>query len=237
MSHSGTRPPPVRAVLSDPNAFATTLLATIIDRYTNEVLSWSPVTVRMETEDDFNFTWPQANFDRLMVAFMLVKTDDFYKNLPDFIEMCNVLSGSPATPAVFDPADALECAWGITEALLLAPPEPDDEEPFAEEIRAYIGEALKEEGIITPPDILQIGIVRDGLKNTVHSNFSDDPTLFCAIWEVQAEKTEEINAIVKERLTGLVDQLSKLRLKNGKTAEVSQRMLQRLSSVNKNLSE
>jgi hypothetical protein len=209
----------IRAILSDPNTFATTLIVAIIDFYGTEFTNWDPATILMETEEDFGFQWPQANFDRLMAGMALLKTDSFYKNPSDFVELCNILSGAPATPGIFSPADTTECAWGITEALLLAP--PHDAEPFSEEVRAYIGRACEEEGIINPPDILKIGIPSGALKIKVSNNYSDDPELYGAIWQEEKSKTDDINDLVKMRLMLLVQQLSTLPL-----VTVQQRRLQ-----------
>jgi hypothetical protein len=217
-----------RQILSDPNTFATTMVVVLADVYGLDFIQWSPETIRMETEEDFNFEWETANFDRLMAGVTLLKTDVFYKSLPDFVDLCNILAGAPATPGVFDPADASECAWGITEALLLSP--PDRDEPFSEEIRAYIGKVVEMEGIITPPDILRIGLTDQGKKLQVQSEYSDDPVMYSAIWNMEASKTAEINELVKVRLTLLVNQLGSLQLQNGKTAELANKMLTNLNT-------
>jgi hypothetical protein len=221
----------VKDILSNPNTFATTMLLCVIDQYGTDVLSWSPQTILMETEEDFGFKWPPANFDRLMAGIAVLITDRFYKSLPDFIEICNILAGSPASPGVFDPADTTECAWGITEALLLSPPDDNDREPFIEEIRAYIGKVLEAEGIINPPDILRIGIIGMDKRYKVHNDFSDDPEMYNAIWDTEASKTQDINELTKDRLFLLVNQLELLQLKNGSTTEIAKKMLQNLSST------
>lgn len=219
----------IRAVLSDPNTFATTMVIVLADFYGLEFMTWAPQTIRMESAEDFGFEWNKTNFDRLMAGIALVSADVFYKSLPDFIELCNILSGAAATPGVFEPADAAECAWGITEALLLSP--PDGDEPFTEEIRAYIGKVCEMEGLISPPDILRLGILRSDFKIQVHNDFSDDPELYGAIWQNEAAKTEDINDLVKARLTLLVQQLAALRLVNGNTDDLAKRMLANLNAV------
>src|SRR5690606_21189804 len=82
---------------------------------------WSPETIAMELEDDYNIRIPQLNRDKLFMAISLVTSDDFFCRLRRFIDACNVLSGSELSSA-FDYADAMECAWGMTEALLIQPP-------------------------------------------------------------------------------------------------------------------
>jgi hypothetical protein len=216
----------VRQMLTDPNTFATTMVIALMDHYGPELFTWSPQTIRMETEDDFSFKWPQLNFDRLMAGIVLVATDRFYVNLPDFIELCNVLSGAGFNPTMFDPADALECAWGITEALLLAP--PDNDEAFNEEIRAYIGKVLDGEGILQAPDILRIAL-RDKDHIAAVTEFSGDNDLYSAIWQNERAKTQDINDVTKARLILLITQLGALKLTNGNTTEIAKRMLSNFS--------
>lgn len=218
----------IKKVFQDQNAFASTMMIAALDLYNTEMLTWSPVTIKLETEQDLGFVWDSINFDRLMSGTALITTDRFYKSLPDFIELCNVLSGSGISPEVFDPADALECAWGITEALLLAP--PDDEEPFTEEIRGYIGKVLDQEGIIQAPDILRIAIRDKDNISRITNDFSDDPELFGAIWKNENAKTQEINDIVKERLLLLTQQLAALPLVNGNAAELIEKIQQNMSA-------
>lgn len=221
--------PTVRRALTDLNSFTTTLLTGLIDNYGTEFLFWHPETIRLETEDDYDFKWNVILFDRLMAGIALLTTDNFYKNLPDFIDLCNILSGSPITPGIFDPADALECAWGITEVLLLSP--PDDEEPFNEEIRYYIGEILKQEGIIIPPDILRIAIYDPNAKLHINNYYTDDPAMFNAIWDLEESKTNEINEIIKERLKLLIEQLENLKLLNGDVTTITRKMSRNLEKL------
>lgn len=209
----------LRPAWVDPNSFATTLVTMFVDTYGTDGFVWDPETIAMELRDDFNVELPAPNFSRLMTAIKLLTTDEFYQNLRDFVEYCNILSGS--TAGTFDPADVDEIAWGITEAMLLAPPEPDDDEPFHPEILAYIGEMTKREGLINPPDILRIGTRDDDALSKVQSGFTDDPTLFGAIWAVEDGQTQEINELVKGRLRMLVQQLESLPLKNGDAADAA----------------
>lgn len=212
--------------------FATSLLLLTVDVYGTEAFEWDFKTLKMEIEEDFNVNVPQANFDRLMVAINLLKTDDFFKSLPDFIAWCNVLDGDRYDPRIFDPADAEEIAWGITEALIIEP--PDEDEPFTDEIRSYMGAVLDQEGIINPPDILRLAL-RDNpdLFATVKGEFSDDPELFGAIYEFEDSKTAAINQYVKEKLAMLSVQIDQLPLRNGDAAGVVQQVIQQLGRVEK----
>lgn len=206
--------------LASPESFATTLVLIAFDAYGNEATEWAPETLLLELEDDFHTQLPAANFDRLMAGLTLVTTDLFYKSAPDFVTLCNVLTGDRYNPQLWDPATAAEIAWAITEALLLSPPDPDDEEPFTEEILAYIGHALDDEGIIRPPDVLRIAVRQFDPAERVTTDFSDDPLMFEAIYEVENEKTAAINDMVVDNLTRLKSQISQLKLIHGDTSTI-----------------
>lgn len=207
---------------------ATVLLTLFLDRFGTEALEWDPATIALEIEDEFDVDLPQISLDRLIVAIQILTTDRFFKRLPDFIAFCNVLDGDPFQPDTFDPADAEEVAWGITESLLISPPEDDDPEPFTDEIRAYIGSVLDSEGILNPPDILRIALRMVNVSPAM-KDFSDDPTMFNAIYDVEAGKTEDINQSIRFKTELLAEQLAALNLKNGNTQQVAEMLKQSLS--------
>jgi len=140
-----------------------------------------------------------------------------------------VLYNGTIDPRVFDPADAAEIAWAITEALLIWPPTEHKDNPFDPKILQYIGEAVHDEGIMVPPDILRLGGANNTeLWNQVQANFTDDPAMFAAIAEHERAKTDEINDMVKSRLEQLLDQLAGLKLQNGDTTDAVEKMLAQL---------
>lgn len=204
--------------------FATVLLTLFLDRFGMEALEWDPATIALELEEEFDIKLPQLSLDRLLVAIQLLTTDRFFKSLPDFVDFCNVLSGATYRPDMWDPADAEEVAWGITEALLISPPDESDPEPFTDEIRAYIGSVLDSEGLINPPDVLRIALRQARVSPSIE-DFSDDPDMFHAIYDVEAGKTEDINQTILTQTKLLAAQLTALELKNGNTKTVA-KMLQ-----------
>ena len=208
--------------------FATVLLTMFLDRFGTEALEWDPATIALEIEEEFDVDLPQLSLDRLIVAIQILTTDRFFKRLPDFIAFCNVLDGDPFQPDTFDPADAEEVSWGITEALLISPPEDDDPEPLTDEIRSYIGAVLDSEGILNAPDILRVALrmvkVAPAMKD-----FSDDPEMFSAIYDVEAGKTEDINQSIRFKTELLTEQLAALQLKNGSTQRVAEMLRKSLS--------
>ena len=208
--------------------FATVLLTMFLDRFGTEALEWDPATIALEIEEEFDVDLPQLSLDRLIVAIQILTTDRFFKRLPDFIAFCNVLDGDPFQPDTFDPADAEEVSWGITEALLISPPEDDDPEPLTDEIRAYIGAVLDSEGILNAPDILRVAL-RMVKVSPAMKDFSDDPMMFNAIYDVEAGKTEDINQAILFKTELLTEQLAALQLKNGTTAHVAEMLRKSLS--------
>ena len=219
-----------KAAFTHPQAFTTTIITALLDLYGTEALTWDPETIRLELAGDLDVSTPPANFDRLMQGIELLTSDAFYKSLPDFIQACNILAGDTYDPEAWDPADSREVAWGITEALLLSPPEEDDENPFIPDITAYIGEVLDAEGIITPPDVLRIATRQSGGAAAVAGIFSDDPIMFDMVYETERSKTDDINQAVRTGLTELSQQLEALPLRNGSTKDIVKKIHAAISS-------
>ena len=211
-----------KKMLTDPGIYATTVVTLVIDDYGTEALSWSPETLRMELQSDYDIELPGFVLDKLAVATMLLTTDEFFKRLSRFVTVCNVLSGSSLNTNVVDLADAAECAWGITEALILAP--PDEDEPFTEEIRRYVGKTLDWEGIKNPPDLLRIAIRDTATGLPDYEGMLSDPDLFDASFDEQLERSNEIETMLRENLIELTEQLAVLPLKTGDTSQLADRV-------------
>ena len=216
----------LRRVWLSEQSYATTLLLCYMDAYGSEGLEWDPMTIRHEIEEDCGIKLPNKSFNKLMAAINIATSDQFYTSLPDFIDLCNVLSGDVLDPRWFDPADPSECAWGMTEAMFISPPDKEDENPFSQDIVGYIAEALKSHGIQNPPDVLKVGLRDDAaqIAENVAQTFSDDPEMYSAIWKAQQEKSEDIRAYVKQNLRSLVDQIGKLQLNNGNAADAVKKL-------------
>jgi len=223
-------------LLEDRDTFATVLLVLVLDLWGYECLfdkedpergPWHPTTFKSMLEEHFGVNLPKCNLDKLMAAITIKTTDMFFKNVDRFIVLANILSGDEFDPNTFEKADSVECAWAITEALLLEPPTQEEPETFCEEIRRYIGFVLRDEGYITPPDILKIAIDGD-FKEHVRYNFSDDPEMFAGIYAIQKEKTEEVEKVLHSSLLELHRQLGLLQLNEGSTAELEKNIAEML---------
>lgn len=205
----------LRAFLLSEDTYTTVLTVMVADLYGTECFQWSPETIRRELEQDFQLKLPKVTLDKIMTGIALVTTNYFYKDVTKFIEICNIISGDDFQPDEFDPADAKEIMLGITEALLLWPPDEDAEDTeFSAEIREYIRQVLKEEGILKPFDVLRLAF-EDDEAVVVDSEYSDDPEMYSAIYEMQQSKENELKAVLLENITALATQLRLLPIANG----------------------
>ncbi len=214
------------------DTLAISLLVLFLDQYghlededgqTQACLQWDPETIELELESDLDCQVPMISLHKLMASIVVFTTDRFYRNLDDFIKISNVLSGSEFDHESFDPADAAECAWGITEAMLTHPPDDDESEPFAPEIVSYISKVIEDECIIDPPDVLRIG--GTSTDTNLPAEWSDDPDMFSAFYHSQKSKSDDIRAILRSRLRLLVQQLESLPLVRGETENVIEKLL------------
>lgn len=202
-----------RAVLSNPDSYTTPLMTVMADRFGEDFLQVDPATIQIIVHNVFGVDLPRSNFNRLNGGLQLVTSDAFYTDLPSFIQICDILWDGRFDPTVFDPADLLEICWGIIEALLIWPPDREEESPFSEEIVNYIGQQLVREAVLRPPDVLRLGVIPDKFSwSSVTNMFADDPDMFGAVEQIQAHKTENINEAIRERLEVLVQQLTQVGL-------------------------
>jgi hypothetical protein len=222
----------VRRLLASDEAFATTLLVLAADTYGLDCLYWHPQTLRRELEETFGVGVPKRTFDRLMAAIAVATTDAFYKDVARFVQLANILAGDEFQPDEFDLADPVECAWAITEALIIAPPDLErDPEPFAPDIRRYIAAVLRDGGYNDPPDVLKIAL--DDFSNPTITDFSDDPEMFQAVFETQQGKSDEVTSVIKENLAKLAAQIKALPLRNGSKDQFLDALRRTLPEVEK----
>lgn len=214
-----------RETLLDPDAYGTTLLVWALDRWGAEATQWRPDVLRRNVEEAGRVQLPDRNFDRLMAAVAVLTTDLFFQKADAFASLTNALCGDGFQPAEFDPPEAVECAWAITEALLLDPfddDDPDDEHRFSPEVRRYLGELLRREGFVRAPDVLGLAT---GLPPA--PRFDDDPELAAAVAAAQQAREREVEDAVRGGLRDLLTQLEGLRLHgHGDVKDLTQRLQQ-----------
>ena len=78
---------------------------------------------------------------------------------------------------------------------------------------------------MVPPDVLKLGTLNKQMEwDRIQSDFTDDPVMFNAIYDTEKAKTNEVNELVKHKLTYMLNQLESLALDNGSTAGVINEM-------------
>jgi hypothetical protein len=217
------------------NSKATTLLVLFVDRYVlsdeegegKEAWDWDPETIQQEIYDDYGVKLGD-NLDKLIAAMTILTRDLFFKNERCFVTLANVLSNHGFHPGEFVPAGVAECAWAVTEGLLLRPPEPDDPEPFSHAVRYYIGAALGREGFLHPPDILRIALnTADAKRVRIDWQGSVE---FEELTVGQKQKNQEIESVIRDGLAELMSQLQSLPLQHGDVAELKERIRQSIAT-------
>lgn len=213
--------PRLREILAT-EAYASTLLILAMDHWPPDpvkkhqgCLEWTRQTLKMEFEQAIA-PLSDGNLDRLMAAITIVTTDRFFQDAETFIRLCNILFGSDIDPTVFEPADVFECAWGITEGLLLS--QDDNPSPFSEDVRVVVRHALDDEGFVEAPDVLRIAAAGT-TTSALASDWTDDPEMFSGIYEVQQGRAGDVTAMLRENLTELSAQLKLLTLTHGSVKE------------------
>ena len=224
-----------RALLLSAEAYATSLTLLVLDTYGPDVLGnpedleadgWAPETIKMQIEQDFGLDLPKASLDKIMAGITILKTNYFYKDVVRFIELCNILAGDDFQPDEFDPADAGEVLWGILEAMILYPPNDDPEDTeFSPEVVGYIEKVLQIEGVIDPPDVLRLGM-KASVADKVRADYSDDPEMFSAIWDVQQGHNDDLKKMLQGNLNELAIQLQLLPMQQGKKDSLIQQVQQ-----------
>lgn len=201
----------IKQLFQSDEAYATSLVAAAMKFLTfDELATFAPATIRLELQDALALKHIDNDiFGRLMAGVVIVTSDLFYKDLPSFIELCNVLSGMPGLVEVFDPADAYEVAWGVAESMLLDGMDGrEDSDEFSEEIRVYMGAVLAEEGFFAPPAFLPMAIF-EGVYDPAAS-FADSEDILPAIVERDIARQQDMQDMMTANMRALISQLKSI---------------------------
>lgn len=205
--------------------YATPLLILFLDVFGSDsergsgegiaVCRWDPETIRLSLQE-IGVTLSQAAFSRLLVACDILTSDRFRQDASAFIEYCNVLSGDILGSGIFDPADLDEIAWGLTEASLISPEDQDYQ--YSPDIVGYIDRVIDDNGLVTVPPVLQISPLIT--RRQVPGDFAEDPELFGAVYEIEETKLQNLTDLLKDRTRVLLQQITSLPLRTGKTKKI-----------------
>ena len=211
------------------DAFGSVLLVALVDAWGLDeeagqacVFEWAPETILHTIRADFGVPCPRLNFDKLLAAIAILTTDGFFNDLYRFTTIVNALVGNGFDPTQEAYPDVAECAWAMTEGILLYP--PTEKETFNADIRAYLGMSLKNEGFTSAPDELQMA-TGDYAATVDYSDIvGDDPAMTSAMLQFQSSKTDEVTQMIKDNLLDLQSQMHSLPLQIGKSADFMSRV-------------
>jgi hypothetical protein len=78
---------------------------------------------------------------------------------------------------------------------------------------------LDREGLINPPDILRIALRQARVSPSI-DDFSDDPTMFNAVYDLEEGKRADIENTIRMRTKMLAGQFRALKLEHGNVDNV-----------------
>lgn len=201
------------------DAFATTLIAVLIDHYGTDILDTEPEVIRDYVSGEFNVEPIEANVDKVMALTLGLTTDQFYNSYESFHYICEALNGATVDFSQWSPLEPEYMAWGVAEMLLndpaeavkqqpLDPAPPPPESRFGPEVRRYMGVILKENGIYTGFNMLSDAEFVDEPPDT------GDPIMFNAYFDRMEDLKKDVNEYVAQRLAAMVFQLKNTPIKN-----------------------
>lgn len=207
-------------LFTDPDATATALLAAWLDMWPSESVfggdeeRYSPETILLELRTEVGSNLVSQNYQLLMAAIELVVTDHFTSSTPDFIRLCNIVSGDDPGES-FDVASPAEICWAVMEravllSLIYGTDAPDADDEYSVEIRGYVRHMLRNEGVSRIPAVLRSMFLRAGedLGDDFNVDLADDPAALQIAEGVQVGHAEQIGAFVATRLDRLQAQLA-----------------------------
>lgn len=209
------------------SAMTTPLVLLTVDRFGTECFDFDPETLLEMIREEWSIEPNGTAFDRLMAGIAIVTGDEFFQELPTFVEFCNLLSGGIMDPDWFDPANTFECSWGLLEASLLNPPEGGTlRQRLSEDVIGYIEETTKFEGYVRLPAVLSEIVDRSQEIDGI-----DDPILYESVWKTQEEKRDDVETWLQSQFRSLGEQLSGIEFQNG-NPEVIKKLITKMSEGN-----
>lgn len=201
-------------VLASDNPFMSTLMAIAMDEYGSECFEWDVETLVISLEEDAGIELSDEVVAKIGCGLFVMGTDGFFKSLPDFIRVCNTISGTLIDPNMWEPADAFSVAQAVAEVLLINPPE-NGSDAFAPEIIEYISLVLRSYGCVTPPDSLKF-ITPDKLATQDIASIQEDPTMYAAGIQMGQEKSEELQEYLNGVLLQMMEEIKSIKWQHPK---------------------
>jgi hypothetical protein len=203
-------------IWKDRAAIGTVLFTLVIDSYGQEIFDMDPQAFREELEEGFRVSdIPAVNTDKVWVLWNALTTDLVHTDPSTFINAANVLNGTALSYDVFDLADIYECAWAITELTML---DAETANRLSPEVKRYIGEVCKEQGLYRPPSVL-LKAADFGNQNYAANieSHAVDGTELQVMLKAQQEFSDDVKRYVDRQTSRMMLQLNSIPLINKDT--------------------
>lgn len=191
----------IRKIVVDPGCFATTLYTIALKVFGSEIHEWEPEMFDMEFRDEFQVELPKVNQSKLVALVTAIVSNRFYQDFLPFTVTCEVLNGGEENFQNITP-DLLpaEIAWAVTEVRL----NDDDHPAFDDEIEAYVGVILYENGFSSAPRPLEFAKIP---QRYLGSSSGTD------VGQMESQQTlhsKLVDQYLRDQSSALFDQLSAL---------------------------
>lgn len=204
---------PIQQAFLNPELFATSVAALMLDNFGTDYLTWEPETVEMELLS-IGVEPTEALMDKIMAVSVLLTTNSFHTSFQAWNNLCQTFNFDKTTGDLFTPASLDDAIWGCMEARMLEGPDEYDPQGFTEDIAIYVGTMLGDLGINKPPSILQFAIQDEKELERRDMVLAADETSFKSYWEMQKTTADELEKYAVDRAKELLRQLKTLPLKN-----------------------
>jgi len=188
--------------LEDPYAFATVLNKICLDLFTSEYYNWEPETVEDELKKITEFI-ADINLDKIQAVSTLVSTEQFYNYYEPFEAICNCFNSEEPRFEVATPLYSVNLCWGLMEASLNDSEEFNKPDPFSPEVKAYIQQIFKKDGLSKVPQFVLDKFPLKGIEYEI-------PDLDAVQIRYQKEFEVELYEIMRTRVDRIKNSLSLL---------------------------
>jgi len=195
----------IQALWGDDQAFASSLLAVLVNKYGTQFFDWEPDTLRAEIRDTWRAKPSESNLNKLWALLTAITTNSFYVSGDVYNHICNGLDGD-VSMEMWDPATPEEMAWAVVEVWINDPPDQGSPDyKFSHEVRVLTGAILQQHGFHKAPELLAFAELSQQA-----SPVTDDAELYATFWKNQASLSQTLNDHIRLRFDLLKKQLEGL---------------------------
>ena len=203
----------VSDALSAPDLFATSAMAIMMDNFGADFLNWEQETIEMEVRGLCSNP-DEDLFDKIAAATTVLTTNTPHLDTLTFNNVTQVFNFEAIHPQSFIPADLEDVLWGCSEMRLLEGPEDYNSLGFSGEIREFVGQLLVQNGITTPPSVLDFATISEDMIMSRDDTLGADSIMFSAYWDSQRANVKDMEEFVVRRTNKLMNQIIQLPLKD-----------------------